>query len=288
MARSKQTNAAATPATAFVRRTQASPPTNEEPPAQGSRRPRTSNAARSIRNNEAAEKAREIAKELAFQADIEAAVRAVSTVAEAKEGIKVAKQAIRNLEDDELGNNTEKNMGRATYRLKLYKERHDELEAALPTPLTADDNHDHTGKGKGKGKATAQFTSAPQSPTAGSGGQPDPQDKPLRRSLRNRRGRQDSQASHVTSGNQDPADPDSDDNLPSEQRWSPHKPTKYWDIHGITRESRHHYKICWKGTTEDGERWDDLWLRKAYVCQKAYDDWQKRKGDPRMWKVFEN
>jgi hypothetical protein len=224
MARSKQTKATATsarPATTSSRRTQASTPTKEDPPAQGSRPLRTSKAAKS----QAAEKAREIADELAFQARVEAAVRAVSTVAEAKKGIKVARQAVRNLEDDELGNNTEKNMGRATYQLWLYEQRRDGLQAALPTPQTADDN-------------------------------------------------------------QDPAD--SDDNLPSQQRWSPHNPRKYWDIHGITRESKHHYKICWKGTTEDGEDWDDLWVRKVYVCQKAYDDWQRRKGDPRMWKVFED
>jgi hypothetical protein len=158
MARSRQTKATATPATPATtssRRTQASTPTNEDPPAHESRPPRTSKAAKS----QAAEKAREIADELAFQARVEAAVRAVSTVAGAKEGIRVAKQAIRTLRDGKLGQNTEKSMGRATYELELYEQRHDELEAALPTSLTADDNHDHTSKGKAKAKAKATRTS---------------------------------------------------------------------------------------------------------------------------------
>jgi hypothetical protein len=299
MARLKQTKATATsarPAATPARRTQAPPPTNEDPPAQGSRQPLVA----VTRNNQVTQQNDYHSQDgesndEPWMPNVRASVRSVPTAARGGKKIKKLVEALKSLLAKPLKTELDNiSIATARYELKGLLKRREQLQAARATGSSADSILSYTGKGKGK--ATAQSLPAPgsdvpaaSSPAVDPGDQEGSEDEmpppPVRRSLRNDRGHQDGQASQNAFNNQEP---DSDDNLPSQQRWSPHNPRKYWDIHGITRESKHHYKICWKGETEIGEKWDDLWVRKAYVCQKSYEDWQKHKRDPIMWKVFED
>jgi hypothetical protein len=306
MARSKRTQAKATPATPETTsacRTQTPQPTSEDPPDQDSRRPRTSASAKNSQNNQPTQQNDDDAEDEEsddepWMTDVRAAVLQVANVADAEAEIEYLRETIQKYSRKTPKTNHDKiSLATARYETEKLEQRVEELKAALPTSSAADKNPSHTGKGKRRGKAVQ--SSAPRSrwsvlsaPVAGSGDQEssedDTQQPPLGRSPRNRSGHRDGQASQSAADNQDPAGPDSDANLPSQQTWSPHRPWVPWKIRGITRESKYHYKICWRGMTEDGEEaWDDRWEPKDHANKLAKNDWNRRKHDPRLWKEFE-
>jgi hypothetical protein len=290
MARSKQTKATATsarPATTSARRTQAPPPTNEDPPAQGSRQLLVS----VTRNNHATQQNDYHSRygesnDEPWMPDVRAAVRAVSTVKEASKKLKRVAKTIGSLLAKPLKTDLDKiSLTTAQYELKGLLERRKQLQAAQATGSSADSILSYTGKGKGK--ATVQSISAPGSdapaasaPSADPGGQEasedeTPQPPPRRihrrsthRSIRRRYG----QVSRSAPNNQTPAVPESREDP---QRWT-HVPNKPWPVRGIKNERGRRYLIAWRPT--DGIHWDDSWERKDCANAKAVRDWKRRKN----------
>jgi len=127
MARSNQTKPTATPATTSARRTRTSPLNSEDPPDRDSRQPRTSAAARNTSNNHATQQNEDDSEDdesddeevLETKARIRALARGMSTVAHAENGIKLARQAIRQTRKEPAGESTKKSLKLAKYELNL-------------------------------------------------------------------------------------------------------------------------------------------------------------------------
>lgn len=314
MARSKQNKAAPRAPTAHMRR--ATPPSTEDPPTQESRRTPTPNATRGNRTNQATEQNDNNAQDEdedkddeIYMSDLQASARQISTVREAKQAVKVAKKAVKAcLAETAVTKNSRISLATARYEVKIMRERREELreEAALRAQQQRQRvSAQEGGLGSGEERATTARSRSRPVPrngdrrdasvaASGSRGQEEEEEEgpgdevqhpSLRQSPRNRNGGGDPQVRQNGSNDQDQttADPDSDDNLPTQQKW-PHNPKKWWGIRGITRESAQHYKVAWKGTTEKGEQWDSTWQRKTNVNAKAKLDWNRRKGDRRLWK----
>jgi hypothetical protein len=283
MARSKQTKATglpATPATTSARKTQTSQPTSEDPPDQGSRRPRTSASAKNSQNKQAAQQNDDDAEDeesddeevLQAKARIRALARGASTVAHAEKGIEEARRVIQDGWNGLLGENTDEIFKIARYNLKVLKQRSEELNAALPTASSSSNNPDRVGKSKGKGKDTPlsvpdSHRPASNAPVAESEGEDEPgddtQQPPLSRSPR----RKDGEASQGA-------------NPPPQRTWV-HATDKNWLVRGIKRESGKRYLIAWRPT--DGLDWEDSWQGKSLVNLKTKRDWIRRKRNKKMW-----
>jgi hypothetical protein len=226
MARSKRTQAKATPATpatTSARRTQAPQPTSEDPPDQGSRRSHTSASAKSSRNNQATQQNDDEADdeesddEVDWKAEMQADARLVLTVEGAESRIEMAKDAIRDLKGWQWQHDAQANLEKARYEREVFRQRRGALRAAR----VSDDPGDAR-KGKAKGKAGAQSVpetgrQAASAPAVESEAEIGPEDEPQQPPLRGSSGHRDGQASQSAADNQDPAGPDSDDNLPSQQ-----------------------------------------------------------------------
>jgi hypothetical protein len=294
MARSKQTKATATPATTSARRTQASPPTNEDPPAQGSRQPLASVTSRNTRNNHATQQndyhsQNGESNDEPWMPDMRAAVRAVSTVKEASKKLKRVAKTIDSLLAKPLKTDLDKiSLTTAQYELKGLLERRKQLKAAQATGSSADSILSYTGKGKSK--ATVQSLSAPGSdvpaasaPSADPGGQeasedetPQPPPRRInRRSTRQSTRRRYGQVSQSAPNNQPLAVPGSGEGPPRKQSWT-HVPNKPWPVRGIKHERGRRYLIAWRPT--DGIHWGDSWERKDCANAKAVRDWKRRKN----------
>jgi hypothetical protein len=206
---------------------------------------------------------------------------------DAKAKIKVAKQAIKEMNNEVSGENTDKSLKLATYELELFRQRRDELKAALRKASTVDNNPVHTGKGKGK--ATTQSFSAPEShhpalsaPAAESEGEDGPEDEqpqqqqpPLRRSPRRKNGQ--------------PAKPKPA--APKETKPWKHDPKQEWKMRGIIGENEKDdtYLIVWDGLYSDETPWNNSWQRQYRANSPAKEDWERRKGNPDLrGKIDEN
>lgn len=188
-------------------------------------------------------------------------------------------------------------------------------------------NPSYKDKGKGKAAAQSLSTprsgrSAASAPAAGSGGQdysededgPDeedgpteeeedsedePQQQPLRQTPQNPSGSKPAQSSNTAptirkgppSANPEGHPRSVTKAKTTNQKWN-HKPMKFWKIRGIVKESKSHYKIAWKGWTRDdsGQRveWDDFWVHKSFVNDKAREDWDGRKKTEARWRELDD
>jgi len=306
MAKSKQTKPTAkgraTSSARGARGTQASSPSSEDGPLQESRRPRTSPAAKGNLNNQTTQQNDDSQDDQSgdepWMPDVRADARALTTVAGPEKEIENLREIVQGYAAKRLLTDMEKiGFATATYELKILKQRRDELKAALRKQSSAASNPSYTGKGKAAGPAVT-----------GSEGQVDSEDEeisedelqqpPRRRSPRNRNVRKAAQSSKTAPTKQRPASrnpegyPRSVNNEnTTNQKWK-HEPMKYWKIRGIVKDSKSHYKVAWKGSTKDenGHRvdWDDFWVHKSYVNDKAKEDWNRRKGTKDRWRDFDD